>query len=104
MKVGVLIVLIPALAFGVFDVLYVAVFNPDFMEKYYQHQLSQMQQSMTGEKFEAARAEMESEKAMFSNPAISFMVMFLSVFVIGVIITVISSLILRRNANAASLV
>jgi hypothetical protein len=36
---------------------------------------------------------------MFSNPLIQFGVMFLTVFLIGVIITVISALILRRKAH-----
>lgn len=99
MKVGMLIVLIPALIFGIFDVFYVLVMDPDFMDKYYQHHLTQMQQSMSATEFQAARASVESQKEMFSNPAVQFLVMFLTVFIIGVIFTVISSLILRRNVR-----
>lgn len=99
MKVGVLITLVPALMFGLFNALYVVVLNPDFMKTYYSHYLAEMQKTMTPDKFELARAEMEKEWAMFSNPVISSFVMFLTVFIIGVIITVISSFILKRNAG-----
>lgn len=100
MKVGVLIVLIPSLIFGIFDVLYVQVINPEFMEKYYQDYLSQLRQSLPPAEFEQQRAAMESQRAIFSNPAFNFLIMFFTVFVIGVIVTVISSLVLKRGAGA----
>ena len=97
MKVGVLIVLIPALAYGIFDVIYILMIDPGFVDKYYQVQMAKMQQTMTPAEFEAAKAEMQSMKEMFSSPFFSFLLMFLTVFVIGIIVTVISSLILRRG-------
>lgn len=97
MKVGVLIILIPSLVFGLFNLVYVEVINPGFMDEYYQYQLGKMQQTMSPTEFQAARSKIESEKEMFSNPVFSSAVMFFTVFVIGVIITVISSLVLRRN-------
>lgn len=97
MKVGVLITLIPAVVFGLFSVVYALWINPDFMETYYAHYLAEMQKTMTPEKFEVARVELEGQKAMFSNPAFNFLLMFLTVFVIGVIVTVISTLILKRS-------
>ena len=97
MKMGLLIIIIPSLAFGLFDLLYAYVINPGALDKYYDYQLSKMQASMTASEFNAERAKMESAKAMFSNPAVNFLVMTLTVFIIGVIASVISSLILRRN-------
>ena len=97
MKVGLLIVLIPAIAFGIFDVLYVSYINPECMDRYYNYQLSEMQASMTPTEFSIARTRMESQKEMFDNPVFSFLIMALTVFMIGVIATVISSLILRRS-------
>lgn len=97
MKVGLLIVLIPSLAFGLFTVIYMTAINPDYTENYYNYQLSQMQANMNAAEFDAARTKMEQQRAMFANPAFSFIVMALTVFVIGVIATVISSLILKRT-------
>ena len=97
MKVGLLIIIIPAVAFGLFDLLYAYVLNPGCLDRYYEHQLSQAQASMTPSEFNVARIQMEKEKAMFDNPIMNFFVMTLTVFVIGVIATVISSLILKRS-------
>ena len=103
MKVGLLIVLVPSFIFGLFSVLYATVIDPDFNNKYYNQQLAELQKSLPPAEFEKQRAIMESQKAMFDNPAFNFILMFLTVFVIGVIITVISSLILRRNDNNAKM-
>lgn len=96
-KVGLLIVLIPSIAFGLFDVLYVSLFDPQFFENYYNYQLDEMRKSLAAREYELRKKEMESQKKMFSNPFVQFVVMFLTVFFIGLIITVISALILRRN-------
>jgi hypothetical protein len=97
MKLGLMISLIPALAFGVFDVFYVLYLNPEFMEQYYGHMQQQMQQKMSSADYQAWLKNMESEKEMFNNPAFQFLIMALTVFIIGVIITVISTLILKRK-------
>lgn len=99
LKVGLLITLIPAAVFGLFSVIYTEVINPDFQETYYSHYMAEMQKTMTPEKFEVAKAEFESQKAMFANPLFNFGLMFFTVFIIGVIISVISTLILKRNSG-----
>jgi hypothetical protein len=101
MKIGVLIVLIPALVFGVFDILYVTVINPGFMETYYQHSLTQLQQSLPAADFEKEKVKLQAQMDMFSNPVVNGLVMALTVFMIGLIVTVISSLILRRSGRPA---
>lgn len=100
MKVGLMIVLIPALIFGVFDIIYTTFLNPGFMERYYSAEVARMQQSLPASEFQAAKATLDSQKEMFSTPGVAAFVMFLTVFIIGVIITVISSLILKRSARA----
>ena len=97
MKVGVMISLIPALAFGLFDVVYVLWLEPEFMDKYYAHMQREMQQTLSPADYQARLKEMESEKALFNSPAVQFVVMFLTVFIVGIIITVISTLILKRK-------
>jgi hypothetical protein len=99
MKVGLLIVLIPALIFGIFDIFYTTVLNPGFLDRYYTAEVAKMQQSLSASEFQAAKAELDAEKEMFSKPGVAPLVMFLTVFIIGVIVTVISSLILKRNTR-----
>ncbi len=95
--IGILISLITAIAFGLLDVLFTEVLNPEFMEEYYAATVKDMRDSLPPEEFDVKLAEIESQKAMFSNPLFSFALMSMTVFVIGFIITLISALILQRK-------
>ena len=95
--IGILISLITALAFGILDVLYSQVLNPDFMTEYYNTTAEGLRNTLPPDEFEVALAKMEAEKEMFSNPLFSFAVMSMTVFVIGFIISLISALILQRK-------
>lgn len=95
--IGVLISLLTALAFGVLDVIYVSYINPDFMNEYYNVTLAQMKETLPPEEFEVKLAEMESQKELFSSAWMNFLIMSMTVFVIGFIISLISSLILQRK-------
>ena len=94
--IGILISLMAALAFGILDVIYTTFINPDFMAEYYEGMLEQAQ-SLPAEEFEVRKAELESEKEMFLNPFMHFIMMSMMVFVIGFIISLLSALILQRK-------
>ena len=97
LKVGVLIAAIPSLAFGLYNILYVEVLDPEFMDKYYQYSIEKAKISMEAADFEIRKAEMQSEKEMFQNPIIGAVVMFLTVFIIGFIVSLISSIVLKKE-------
>jgi Protein of unknown function (DUF4199) len=96
-KVGVLIVLIPSIAFGLFDLLYTEVINPDWLENYYAEMVEKTKRTTAPEKLAARLEELETSKKIFSNPIWQFLLMAVTVFIIGFIVTIISSLTLRRN-------
>ncbi|MBT8184733.1 MAG: DUF4199 domain-containing protein [Eudoraea sp.] len=95
--IGVLISLFAALAFGILDLIYIKYINPDFTTEYYNRTLSDLEASLPAIEFEEKRAELESEKALFMNPWFSFLLMSMTVFVIGFIISLISALLLQRK-------
>ncbi|UJH68687.1 DUF4199 domain-containing protein [Allomuricauda sp. SCSIO 65647] len=97
LAIGVLISLITALVFGVLDVIYVEYLNPEFMDDYYDRSIAQLRTTLPANEYEAKVAELEAEKELFMNPIFSFLIMGMTVFVIGFIISLISSLILQRN-------
>ena len=97
LTIGVLISFITASAFAILDVLYVEVLNPEFMDQYYAHTIEQMQHTMPADEVEAKVKEMEAQKELFSSPLVTFFVMGMTVFVIGFIMSLISSLILQRK-------
>jgi hypothetical protein len=98
LQVGLLIVLIPALLFGLVDVLYSTVINPGFYDEYCGSMLVKMKATMPAAAYEKQAAIMRDQMTAFkNNPFLQFVAMFFTVFPIGMIITVISSLALRRN-------
>ncbi len=97
LKVGVLIVLIPSIAFGLYNLFYIEVLDPNFMENYYQYTIEEYQASMEPAEFEAMKVKMEKEKEMFQNTFFQFVLMFLTVFIIGFIVALISSIVLKRD-------
>lgn len=96
---GVLIALVPSLAFGVYDIIYIIYLDPDFTNDYFNHYINEMRSTLTAEEFEEARRQMEAEKQFWSNPLLQFIVMFLTVFVIGFIVALISSAILQTKSE-----
>lgn len=97
LKVGVLIVAIPSIAFGLYNWFYVEVLDPEFMDTYFQYSLEQAEATMSPEEFEAMKATMDSQKEMFQNLGFQFILMFLTVFIIGFVVSVISSIVLKKD-------
>lgn len=94
LKLGLLIALFPAIAFGIMDQIYVQVINPNFYEEYYQTQLDNIDDS-NAEEYQKQLAKLQSQQEMFSIPIVSYLLMFVTVFLIGIVVTIISGLILK---------
>ncbi len=97
LTIGLLISLIVAIAFGILDVIYVEFLNPDFMDDYYARSVAEMEATLPTDEFKIKLQELEAQKTTFTNPMFTFAIMGLTVFVIGFIISLISSLILQRK-------
>lgn len=97
LKIGVLITLLAALTFGLINVVYTEVINPEFMGEYYNHNIEKYRASLPAAEFEAKLKEMESQKDMFTNPVFNFALMSITVFIIGFIISLLSALTLQRK-------
>ncbi len=97
LTVGLLIALIPSILFGLFDTIYTFYINPTFMDPYFEEMVQQVKDNFTGEELEAKLAELKASKEAFFNPLMIFVVMGLTVFLIGAIETIIFSIMLTRN-------
>jgi hypothetical protein len=102
LKVGTLIVLIPSVFFGLFDILYAKVINPSWATDYYNHYAEEIKKNTSPEKVQPALDKLQSQMDMFSNPVMQFIIMFATVFVIGFIVTIISSLALMRKQKLSA--
>jgi len=102
-KVLLLILLMPASLFRIFDAAYSTYINPEFFDEYCSAQLAKLQQSSSAAEYEVKSKQIKAQMDLFkNNPLIQFFVMALTVLVVGFIITVISALILRKNKPKSS--
>ena len=97
--VGILIAIFPSLANGIYNVIYVKFIDPGFMDKYYDTAIREMKVKLPPEQFQVKLKSLESERAIFKNIYLQFIMMFLTVFVIGAVVTAISSLVLSRKSR-----
>ena len=97
LALGTLITLFPSVAFGLFSWIEMKYLDPEFLDKYYGYYEDKIRKTTPPAEVQAALKDMADAKEMFSSPLAQFGLMFLTVFIIGFIITIISALILRRN-------
>lgn len=97
LKLGMLIVLFPSVAFGLFNVFYILFLDPQFLDKYYSYQVDMVKSSAPPSEWDRRIKEVKEAREMFSSPIMQFTLMFLSVAAIGLIVTVVSTLILKRK-------
>lgn len=103
LKVGILIVLIPSVAFGLFDLLYTEVLNPSWMDEYYGDHIRKLKETAAPDQLAGKLKKLEEEREMFSNPLVQFLLMSVTVFIIGFIVTIISSLALMRKKKGTAI-
>ena len=96
--VGILIAVISSVCYVIaWEIVYFN-FMPDFMDKYAAHVIAQARASgASAEAIQAKAQEMQQFKQMYSNPFWNFAFTFLEPFPVGLIITLISALILRKK-------
>jgi hypothetical protein len=101
-QVGILITLISCFCYVLtWEVLYYTVV-PDFMDKYAAHEIAKVKSSgATEAAIQAQMAEMQRFKELYQNPAINAAFTFLEPFPVGLIVTFISALVLKKKATAS---
>ena len=101
-KTGVLIAIFPAVTFGLYNLLYVEVLDPEFMAKYAEHTINLRSEGKTAAEALEIKSSVEAEMEMFSNPAIQFAVMFLSVFIMGTILSLIAAFFVKSKNQGST--
>ncbi len=99
-KTGFLITLIASTMYVVTWMIDFHFFIPDFMDKYAAHVLEQAKASgKTAAEIEKQVAEMASYKEMYKNPLFVVLLTYMEILPIGLIITLISALILKKKVK-----
>ncbi|MES2277333.1 MAG: DUF4199 domain-containing protein [Bacteroidota bacterium] len=101
LAIGLLITLIPAIAFALIETVFVIYIEPNFYENIAKYDLEQYRKTLSPVAFAAKAKEMQQQVVLSNNPAYNFCMMVVSIASLGTIATVISSLILQRKTAKA---
>ncbi len=97
-KVGILITLISCVCYVVAWLVVYETLMPDFMEKYISYSLNELKETgASAEKINQFTQEMEGYKSMYENPIYRFLLTFTEPFPVGLLVTLISAIVLRKN-------
>jgi amino acid transporter len=97
-KIGIMIVLIASTAYVVAWLIDYFFFIPDFMEKYSAHMLDKLKASGASQvEIDKQTKEMANFGTMYKNPFFNAMMTYMEILPVGLIVTIISSLILKRK-------
>lgn len=100
-KTGALISLVAATMYLLVWLVEYYFFIPDYLDKYTQHVLHMEKlDGATAGELDVKAAEMASFAEMYQNPLFVMISTFLEVFPIGLVITLVSALILKRKAGS----
>ena len=97
-KIGLYIALIASAMYVLVWLVDYYVFIPDFMDKYSAHVIKEIKTSgATPNEMAAKTKEINSMKEMYKNPLLVVLLTFLEVFPIGLVVSIITALILKRK-------
>jgi hypothetical protein len=97
LKIGMLIVIIPTLSFALIETVYVLYIEPKFYENVAAYDIEQYRKTLSAVQFAAKMKELKQQLVMDKNPIYNFVGMVLTIGSVGVIMSLISSLLLMRR-------
>ncbi|MGH2649433.1 MAG: DUF4199 domain-containing protein, partial [Ginsengibacter sp.] len=97
-KVGLFITLIASTIYVIVWMIEEHFFFPDFMDKYVTHELNRLQSSgISAAELAGKTKDLEQAKEMYKNPILKILMTYAEILPVGLIVTLISSLILKRK-------
>lgn len=101
-KIGIIIVLIASTIYVVAWLIDYFFFIPDFLEKYSAHMLDELKATGTSQaEIDKQTKEMADFSNMYKNPFFNAMITYTEILPVGLIVTLISSLILKKKVSDA---
>ena len=102
LMIGTGISAIAGVMFGIYNWVYVTYIAPEFVDQYYNYYIENIRSSGAPQtEIDSSIASLNEEKEMFMNPIVSFLAMFVSVFIVGLIISFFSAFTQSSKANDA---
>ncbi|HEX8334844.1 MAG TPA: DUF4199 domain-containing protein [Segetibacter sp.] len=99
-KVGLFITLIASTIYVIVWLIEEHYFFPDFMEKYTANELSRLQSSgISATELASETKQLQQAGEWYKNPFLRILMTYMEILPVGLIVTLISSLILKRKNN-----
>ena len=96
-KLGLLIVIIPAVSFAVIESVYVLVIDPNFYQNISLYDIEQYRKTLPPAQFALKVKEIKDQVALDNNPVFNFVLMVLTIGALGTLATLASALLLFRR-------
>ena len=104
-KIGLLITLVASTVYVVVWLIDYYVFIPDFMDKYSAHVIKDAQNSgATAAEISSKTKEITAMKEMYNTPVWVVLLTYLEIFPVGLLVTIIAALILKRKDNSGTII
>jgi len=97
MAIGMIISACAGLGIAIADAFYTTVINPNFVTEFTDRELSRLKAELPAEEYDAAAAALMEQIDMMGSPLALAVLMFVTVLLLGLMISLISSLILRNT-------
>jgi hypothetical protein len=103
-KVGFFITLLASTIYVIVWLIEEHFFFPDFMEKYTAHEISKLQASgISAAKLASKTKELEQAKEWYKNPALKILMTYAEILPVGLGVTLISSLLLKKKSQTTNI-
>jgi hypothetical protein len=97
-KVGFFMVLIASAIYVIVWLIEEKFFFPDFMDKYTAYEMNKLQSAkVSAAELASKTRELEQAKEMYKNPLFKVLMTFAEIFPVGLVVTLISALVLKRK-------
>ena len=99
-RIGLFITLIASTIYVIVWLIEERLFFPDFMEKYTAYEINKLQSSsISATELASKTKELEDAKEMYKNPFLKILFTYAEILPVGLVVTLISSLILKKKHN-----
>lgn len=102
LKIGLLIVIIPAIAFGVVETVFVTWIEPDFYKTIAQHDLEAYRKALSPAEFAIKAKQIEANLKANQNPVTNFIFTSVMIAALGIFATLISAVLLFKKGKNVS--
>ena len=95
--IGLVVAVFAGIGFAIIDYLFTAFINPEFLDEYMAYQIAELEKTLPAEEFQKQKLTLEQQMKDYGSSGFMAFIMFITVVLIGIIISLIGALVLHRK-------